>query len=340
MEGDLTVQETKISVIVPVYKVEAYLEQCLESLLRQTHRALQIILVDDGSPDGCGAICDDYARRDDRITVIHKENGGLSSARNAGMALADGAYIGFLDSDDWIEPDMFEYLLDEAQRSGADITMCAFTLEMQEGSQKYGYDAPHRFDRTQAMGELLKNAEMTNNVWNKLYRRPLFDGVRFPDGHVYEDLATTYRVYERAALVSVLPESKYHYRLNPKGIVMSRSIPNQVDYWRGAKQRYLDLRGRYPEYVPLMEASLVGAAMEMWSRVWPERNTLSADVRALLREMAAFSRTHYKTALRVGAYGITGRLRIALTPYDTRASHLAAYLLWRIYALKHQAQSI
>ena len=116
------VDEGKISVVVPVYNVEEYLDQCVESLVGQTYKNLEVILVDDGSPDNCPAMCDEWAERDNRIKVIHKENGGVSSARNAALDIASGDYIGFVDSDDWIEPDMYEILIKNAKKYDADIS--------------------------------------------------------------------------------------------------------------------------------------------------------------------------------------------------------------------------
>ena len=127
-QGMNTPYKDLISVIVPVYKVERYLCRCVDSIIAQTYTNLQIILVDDGSPDGSGAICDDYAAKDSRITVIHKKNGGLSDARNAGLVAACGSYIGFVDSDDYIEPEMFEELLLKAMDTGADLTLCDFNI--------------------------------------------------------------------------------------------------------------------------------------------------------------------------------------------------------------------
>ena len=121
----------KISIIVPVYKVEKYLDKCVRSIVEQTYKNLEIILVDDGSPDNCPAMCDEWARKDSRIAVIHKENGGVSSARNAGLAACTGDYVGFVDYDDWIEPDMYEYLLDISMKSNADVSRCAFVIELE-----------------------------------------------------------------------------------------------------------------------------------------------------------------------------------------------------------------
>ena len=125
-------EETIISVVVPVYNVEKYLERCVDSILSQTVKDLEIILVDDGSTDGSGAICDAYASRQERITVCHKENGGLTSAWKAGLALASGKYTGFVDSDDWIEPDMYERMLELAEREQADMTVCGLIFDFED----------------------------------------------------------------------------------------------------------------------------------------------------------------------------------------------------------------
>ena len=122
-------KNVKISIIVPVYKVEKYLDKCVNSIVGQTYKNLEIILVDDGSPDNCPAMCDEWAQKDSRIKVIHKKNGGLSSARNAGLDACTGDYIGFVDSDDWIEPDMYEYLLNIGMKNNADVSRCEFVIE-------------------------------------------------------------------------------------------------------------------------------------------------------------------------------------------------------------------
>ena len=126
-----------ISVIVPIYNVEKYLDRCVDSIINQTYKNLEIILVDDGSPDNCLAICDSWAEKDRRIKVIHKENGGVSSARNSALDIASGDYIGFVDSDDWIEPDMYEILIKNAKKYDADISRCAGLLDYCDRSEEY-----------------------------------------------------------------------------------------------------------------------------------------------------------------------------------------------------------
>lgn len=207
-----------ISVIVPIYKVESYLRQCVDSILGQTFRDFELILVDDGSPDGCPAICDDYARQDERIVVIHQKNSGLSAARNAGLDIAGGAFIFFVDSDDWIAPTTLERMLSALQAEQADMALCNIKLA-------YPPDYPgEKNDRIWPIAdESLETIEMVDKLmlpeaWfyivacNKLYRREIFDGLRFPVGYIHEDAAVIHRVIGRCGKIVTLSEQLYFYR--------------------------------------------------------------------------------------------------------------------------------
>lgn len=191
-----------ISVIVPIYKVESYLCRCVESIRQQTYKNLEIILVDDGSPDRCGEMCEKLAEADSRIVVIHKENGGLSDARNCGLDAAKGAYIAFVDSDDYIAPSFLQILYDALQKTDSDVALCAYqvvTGQELSGGQK---DKPESYVYNRK--ELLWNLYDANHedatffivAWNKLYKRSLWEQIRFPKGKIHEDEATTYRIYD------------------------------------------------------------------------------------------------------------------------------------------------
>lgn len=203
-----------ISVIVPVYKVEAYLGRCVDSLLGQTYDNLEIILVDDGSPDNCGSICDDYAARDARVRVIHKENGGLSSARNAGIDVARGEYLGFVDSDDWVDIHTYEWLLDMALTEKVKL-VCAgrYDFSSKTGEKTVGLCPAKR--EVISGEELAKRIFLWDNVdsaaWDKLYHRSLFRELRYPLGVVSEDLPVTYRVGLTAGRVGMLDRPIYYY---------------------------------------------------------------------------------------------------------------------------------
>lgn len=210
-----------ISVIVPVYNVEDYLEYCVHSILNQTLKDIEIILVDDGTPDNSGVICDKLAEEDERIVVIHKENGGLSSARNAGLAVARGKYIGFVDSDDWIEPDMYEYLLNLITENNADIADC----EMLETSiRDYVIDKEcEQIEFLNRSGALdiffrISKANINYCVCDKLFKREIFEKVTFTEGIIFEDIDFNYRALVNIESIVVSNVKKYYYFKNPEGI--------------------------------------------------------------------------------------------------------------------------
>ena len=182
----------KLSIIVPIYNVEPYLRRCIDSILVQTFTDYEMILVDDGSPDNCGAICDEYASRDPRISVIHKKNGGLADARNAGIEVARGEYFGFIDSDDSIHPDMFRRMLELAQEHHAQMVSCGI-LMLDQGGTVFGHWPELEHDRVYGRDAFINDlyphvrTDLTPSVCNKLFHRDVFRTIRFPVGRYYED---------------------------------------------------------------------------------------------------------------------------------------------------------
>ncbi|RGF13499.1 glycosyltransferase [Blautia sp. AM16-16B] len=211
----------QISIIIPVYDVEKYLERCIESVLNQTLKDIEIILVDDGSPDRSGKMCDVFAEKDKRIKVIHKENGGLSSARNAGISMAKGKYIGFVDSDDWIEDDMFEYLFNLIEQYDADIADCGMVETAKyEFVKDNGEENIEVLNRDGALDVFFRISRSDINycACDKLYKRELVEKVQFTDGIIFEDIDFNYRVLIEAKKVVISDSKKYYYFKNPVGI--------------------------------------------------------------------------------------------------------------------------
>ena len=211
MEGNI-----KISVIVPVYRVEKYLDKCVKSIVNQTYENLEIILVDDGSPDNCPAICDEWAKKDSRIKVIHKENGGLCSARNAGMDIATGDYLGFVDSDDKIESDMYQVLIENAVSTQADISRCGIFVDEEDFKNCTYVDAEYSektvIDKDTFINGLVQGGHVRGVVWNKIYRADIVAKVRFDknDG-ASEDILFNDRVSANITSCVCMDEPKYHY---------------------------------------------------------------------------------------------------------------------------------
>lgn len=203
-----------ISIIVPIYNVEKYINKCIESILNQTIKNIEIILVDDGSTDKCGVVCDKYAELDKRIKVIHKKNGGLSSARNSGLDIAKGDYIGFVDSDDWIDCNMYKELLHLAYKNNADVVQCEFIKT---------YTEINIINAVKEKVICFTNIEGLNNlyneryvptvvVWNKLYKSELFNNIKFPLGKLHEDEFTTYKLLYKSIIICNTNKIYYYYR--------------------------------------------------------------------------------------------------------------------------------
>ena len=208
--------ESVVSIIIPAYNCSAYLRRCVDSLLHQTYGSLQIILVDDGSTDGTSEVCDSLAGSDSRIEVLRKTNGGVSSARNAGIEAARGEYITFCDADDYVNPDHIERLMERMERTACDLAVCSYISENEkkcsppvigEGSQK-----DRICDRDSAVCELLAGGAVGGYVWNKLYRRELLENVRFRgDIKILEDLRFNFEVFKNISSMAVSSYKSYHY---------------------------------------------------------------------------------------------------------------------------------
>lgn len=252
-----------ISVIVPVYKVEAYLDRCVQSIVDQTYRNLEIILVDDGSPDNCGAMCDAWAQKDGRIKVIHKENGGLSDARNAGMAVVSGEYIGFIDSDDYIAPEMFRLLYDRLCTDGSDIATCGVETVFEDGtpSRPLTPSGCIILNREEALEAILRESWLKQPVWYKLYRTDLIRNLPFPVGKYHEDVYWTWQAVARAEKVSVFDVPCYFY-VQRSGSIMGESYSlRRLDAIEAKCQRLKFLRKEYPELTAAGQIDLLFSCM-------------------------------------------------------------------------------
>jgi len=234
-----------ISVIVPVYNVEAYLSRCVDSILAQTYENLEIILVDDGTKDSSDKICDDYAARDPRVKVIHKENGGLSSARNAGMDIARGEYIGFVDSDDWIEPDMYRHMLTLAEAYEAKL-VCAgrYDVYSATGEKKVGL-CPKK-EEVVTGEELARRIFLWDHIdsaaWDKLYHRSLLTEIRYPLGKICEDVPTTYRIALLAGKAVLCDKPFYNYYHRPGSITTTSVSEKNYHFCEHTEKVYAHVR--------------------------------------------------------------------------------------------------
>lgn len=238
-----------ISVIVPVYQVAAYLNTCVASICGQTYRELEIILVDDGSTDKSPLICDEWKRKDSRVKVVHKINGGLSDARNAGMAVAAGDYIGFVDADDWISPEMYERLVFAIEMNNSDIACCAVEMFWESSDKKSFLLRPRNnvLNREEAQLALLKETELKQPVWYKLYKRKMIQDIPFEIGKQHEDVFWSYQAVGRASRVSIIDYVGYHYRQRADSIMGRRFSMKNLDALDAYCRRYEYLKMHFPK---------------------------------------------------------------------------------------------
>lgn len=226
----------KISIIIPVYNVQEYLPKCIESVLRQTYRNLEIILVDDGSPDHCGKICDSYAKKDARIRVIHKKNEGVAIARNTGMEYATGEYISFIDSDDWIPKNAYQVLYHGIKQYDADCAVgkCMNIVD-KNGALRMKKSAVQPV-RCETAAEAMKHVLLSGSaIWNRLFKRKVFHNLRFPADRVNDDEFIALRAYAKCEKIVFLNQGTYYYRLRKNSITTSRFSLRNLDYYYNSK---------------------------------------------------------------------------------------------------------
>ena len=225
--NDQIMETNKISVIVPVFRVEKYLSKCVDSILGQTYKNLEIILVDDGSDDGCPSLCDSYAKKDNRVRVIHRENGGLSAARNSGIAAATGDYIALIDSDDYIGCNMFKHLMEQIISYDADIALCDYQYVNENGNS---IDTNAFYDNCDVLAldgreaqflmyESYRKRVTFTVAWNKIYKKKLFDGITYPEGRIHEDESRTHELLYKAKKIVYIAAPYYYYLQRNDSIV-------------------------------------------------------------------------------------------------------------------------
>ena len=243
-----------ISIIVPIYKVERFLSKCIDSLVMQTYRDIEIILVDDGSPDCCGQICDDYAMKDSRITVVHQENAGVSAARNAGLRIAKGEYIGFCDPDDWAAPNMFEELVAALEKNGADLAICGYNYY----NEQYQVDAKRLYavretevvDQRTLMDRLSDMPpSIRHGVWNKLFKKSLLQDYLFKDGlHSSEDVLFLADYVIKIRFAVIVHKPLYHNLVRDGSATHGGlSIQSLIDSISVHEYMYRSVVNAYPE---------------------------------------------------------------------------------------------
>lgn len=248
-----------ISVIVPVYKVEPYLDRCLRSIVNQTYTSLEIILIDDGSPDSCPEICDKWGERDSRIKIIHKKNGGLSDARNVGLSVATGEYVSFIDSDDWIAPEMYERLLRAMIQDESDIAACTVKVVYEDGTEGYLLTVQTNkvLDHSNAQRALLKESLIKQPVWYKLYKREVIKDIPFKIGKYHEDVFWSYQAIGNAMKVSLIDYLGYYYFQRNGSIMGEGYSMKRLDVVEAYEERAKYMSVYFPELATASRIAII-----------------------------------------------------------------------------------
>lgn len=259
-------EQPLISVIVPVYNVAGYLPQCLKSIVEQSYAHLEILVVDDGSTDKSGGIADEWTQMDDRIKVLHKPNGGLSDARNAALDVAQGDYITCIDSDDYVHPKCIESLYKALTATGADIAM-GQSIAFDQGTKPSTEPLPAtptyiQYSQEEAIKAIFYQHGLTHSAWGRLYKRALFDGLRYPKGMLYEDLAIVYPMLLKTQKVVTTDEALYYYQRRPDSITgnFSPKRAHVLDILEQLEQR---VATEAPQYLPAVRSRLLSASFNM-----------------------------------------------------------------------------
>ena len=323
-----------VSVVIPVYNVSRYLPQCLESVLAQTYQNVEVLIVDDGSTDGSGSICDRFAERDARIRVIHTDNRGLSAARNLGLENISGAFIFFIDSDDWIEPNTVETLVKAALRTKADVVTMKACMEFV--GKTSDLRAGKKRSRIYRGGDILAayaEGLLGNAAWNKLYRAECFRDLRFPYGHNYEDVVVAWKLMkelaENGGAVTALPEVLYHFRARKSSISHTWTLDNVCDCWAAYHGKYEELA----DYREKLLSECFVAIRRMWVSFESYSREDRARAEATVREMQAFSKKHFAEVMR-GEYSARAKITCLLSQSRSAPAMWAGACggkLWRAF---------
>lgn len=250
----------KVSIIVPVYNVEKYLDECMKSILGQTYSNLEVVLIDDGSTDSSGNMCDNYKAQDNRIVVIHKPNGGLSSARNAGMDIATGDYLIFVDSDDIISLNMVSEMVKKADETGAQIVSSLMTEE-REMLDKGQIGKVSVFDSHSALRCIFSDDTILTSASGKMYSSELWKDIRFPTDKIFEDFATIYKVIKKSSKTVAFEDWQYFYRPNPSGITGSPFYHRKMQFFDVAEEVTSGIKDTDPDLIPVIRNRITRQAI-------------------------------------------------------------------------------
>ena len=278
-----------ISVVIPIYNMEKYLKKCVDSVLNQTYVNMEILLIDDGSTDNSPKICDEYLNTDKRIQVFHKSNGGLSDAKNFGIKKSKGKYITFVDSDDWIERDMYKEMLLKMKKNDADISICGRFIDYENGKSIKWYNSNEmQMNKEESLIYLNSFYNFDMASWDKIYKRELFDGIEFPFGKKCEDAYTTYLLFAKSDKIIYVPECFYHYFQRNGSI--SRNAEINMDYIYAAREQMMYLNKYLPEISYVGETNYAFSVKAMYQVSIERKIKINDEFKILKKDIKKYTK--------------------------------------------------
>ena len=311
-----------ISVIIPVYNAQSSVSYCIRSVLNQTYKDIELLLINDGSTDNSGEILEKF-RTDSRVKVFHKSNEGLSSARNYGLDRVTGDYISFLDADDWLEPKTYEIVL----RDIGSTDICVFGRFTDSPGQMEEWCPSKELqivDGKEALRRLIIDGSIKQNVWDKVYKKDVFDHIRFPEGFNYEDLRVTYKIFNNADLITLVPEAFYHYRQNKGSISHCYSAANYLDLWSACFELYKVFHQKDEVYNHVCIKYCANSVFCAWGSLWCMDDSERRMEHIRIEEIVSFCKSHLND-VRILKWHL--RLVVLLAARGNRYGMLIAYLL-------------
>lgn len=315
-----------ISVIIPIYQSETTLRRCIDSVLSQTERDLEILLIDDGSADGSGAIADDYAAKDARVRTFHVPHSGLSAARNYGLDRMNGKYVAFVDSDDWIEPQTYETALQFC----ADV--CVFGCSRDYVGKTIArklVPIPETIDHEEAVRRLIVYETINHGVWNKLYKSQLFGEIRFPEGAIYEDIRTTYRILTKAAQITLIPDTFYHYVQYDGSLSQNPAALNQLDRWDATYELYRVFNEKGKEYREGCIRKCAYSIYRAWGSLWKTDREFRREKAEKIKEIVLFAKKYRHFVCFKTDCGVHVKAAVVFASFGSRWSQWCGYRLLR-----------
>lgn len=317
-----------ISVIVPIYNVGEYVSKCIDSIIRQTYRNIEIILVDDGSTDKSGEICDLYSKKDKRIVVIHKKNGGLSDARNAGIDVAKGQFITLVDGDDYIDKDYVSLLYETLSTNSSDISVVGHKIIRASKTIIKCASRSKTYSPKEALKEILYDREIDLSAWGKLYDARLFKKIRFPVGRIYEDSATTYRLFDTARSITAIPAAKYNYIIRASSITNESFNKRKFELLTSTREMCEYIKNKYPTLEKAANRRMMWAYISTLAQLSNSKDPKRKDINSLMN----YIKKHRNNVLADRNISKRDRFSLLLTKLGFRGFRIA----WRIYRRGHR----